>query len=176
MDHLYVADLATSKSPRWTNHTPKSQTTIAIRMQEYVSACLPAQFFNPLPPPRPLLPPQALFPPLISHHRQSLHISPLMRSPTPTRLPHQTHKRLFFTPTLFYRHIREVGSAVAFVVVLEGNADAVSAEIPVKGITGRFEMREEGNAGTERGQFAGRYGGESSIVECAGGWVGLAFV
>ncbi len=75
---------------------------------------------------------------------------------------------------MFDSHVGEVGGAVAFGVVREGDADAVVAEGPVEGVAGRFEVVEEGYAGGEGGEFGGGDGREAGVVEGAGGWSGLA--
>ena len=127
---------------------------------------------HPPPPPTPLLPAQTRLTPHIPHDRH-LNIPPPLPLPIPPRLPHQTHHRLLFRPPLFHSHVGQVGGAVAFGVVREGDADAVLAERPVEGVRGRFEVVEEGDAGGEGGEFGGGDGREAGVVEGAGEGSGL---
>ena len=129
------------------------------------SAHLPLQPLHPPPPSIPFLPPQRSLTTLISHNPQALNIPPTLFPSIPPSLPHQTHNRLFFRPPLLDCHVREICSAVAFAVMLEGDADTVGAEIPVHGVGGGFEVHEEGDGVGEGGEFGEGDGSEAGVVK-----------
>lgn len=72
------------------------------------------------------------------------------RRAVPPSLAHQAFHGFFFGPTLFYRDVREVCSAVASATVDKGYPYSMGPEDPVHGISARFERAQKGQGARQR--------------------------
>lgn len=88
---------------------------------------------HPVPPLLPLLVVQRHLLPLIPHNLQP-NLVPIVLSSAPPRFTHQAHQRLLLRPSLFLRHVWQIGRPVTSAVVCKGQTQSVRADFPCQGI------------------------------------------
>lgn len=124
----------------------QSRRTVALSLASLLFKLL----VDPGSPLAPCAPFASLPFPLVPDRSQVAHILPIPASACPSCLSHETDNCLFLRPSLLDGHIRKVCGTKTSAVVGEGEAEAMSTQIPVEGVC------------------AGREGAEKRDVVCQG--------